>query len=291
MNQETIVKEIPTVNYHLWKSCNMSCGFCFATFDDLPPQFVTYLKKDDAILLVDSLCQHGFSKINFAGGEPTLCRWLPDLIRRTKLRGVTTSIVTNGSRITEKWLDDLDGTLDILALSIDSANLETSRLIGRKTQDGPMSADDYRRIADAVKQRGIRLKVNTVVSRANCAEDITAFIKAIHPERWKVFQALPVRGQNDQRIADFIVSDDEFSRYLERNKPTVLQAGIKVVPESNELMTGSYIMVDPMGRFFDNTKGEHTYSSPILDVGVAGALREVESYPERFDRRGGLYSI
>ena len=100
-----------------------------------------------------------------------------------------------------------------------------------------------------------------------------------------------MRGQNDKRIADFIVSHDEFARYLVCNKPTVLQGGIKVVPESNELMPGSYIMVDPLGRFFDNTKGEHTYSSPILDVGVAGALREVESYPERFDRRGGLYSI
>ena len=204
---------------------------------------------------------------------------------------MTTSIVTNGSRITEEWLDDLDGCLDILALSIDSVNSETLRLIGRMTQHGPMLADDYQRIADAVKRRSIRLKVNTVVSSANCNEDITVFIKVVHPERWKVFQALPVLGQNDERIADFIVSDDDFGRYLERNKSTVLQAGIKVVPESNELMTGSYIMVDPLGRFFDNTKGKHTYSSPILDVGVTEALRDVEIYPERFDQRGGLYSI
>ena len=40
------------------------------------------------------------------------------------------------------------------------------------------------------------------------------------------------------------------------------------MPESNELMRGSYVMVDPAGRFFDNVEGGHTYSRPILEVGV-----------------------
>ena len=26
---------VPAVNYHLWKPCNMRCGFCFATFEDI----------------------------------------------------------------------------------------------------------------------------------------------------------------------------------------------------------------------------------------------------------------
>ena len=30
-----ITKEIPSVNFHLWKSCNMKCRFCFATFQDV----------------------------------------------------------------------------------------------------------------------------------------------------------------------------------------------------------------------------------------------------------------
>ena len=55
------------------------------------------------------------------------------------------------------------------------------------------------------------------------------------------------------------------------------------------MMTGSYIMVDPAGRFFDNTKGEHGYSDPILEVGVANALQQVTILPGRFQERGGLY--
>ena len=31
----TIPDQIPSVNYHLWKPCNMRCVFCFATFQDI----------------------------------------------------------------------------------------------------------------------------------------------------------------------------------------------------------------------------------------------------------------
>ena len=54
-------------------------------------------------------------------------------------------------------------------------------------------------------------------------------------------------------------------------------------------MTGSYVMVDPAGRFFDNASGAHTYSRPILEVGVEEAFRQVSVDSRRFLSRGGLY--
>ena len=30
-----IPTQIPSVNFHLWKPCNMKCRFCFATFQDI----------------------------------------------------------------------------------------------------------------------------------------------------------------------------------------------------------------------------------------------------------------
>ena len=62
--------------------------------------------------------------------------------------------------------------------------------------------------------------------------------------------------------------------------------GVAEIPESNELITGSYLMVDPAGRFFDNTAGTHMYSRPINEVGVDAALREVSIDPDRFRLRG-----
>ena len=290
MDVKQIAQNTPTVNYHLWKQCNMRCRFCFAVFDDLASVTPNpNLGKDDAIRLVSALCEYGFRKVNFAGGEPTLCKWLPDLIHRAKSHGIVTSMVTNGSRIDGAWLDNLNGDLDMVALSIDSIDAGAQQAIGRVVNGKPpMTADDYRGIADEIKRRGIRLKVNTVVNRANHGEDLREFILSLGPERWKIFQALPVQGQNDERIGGLAVSDGQFREYVERNR-AVEKHGIKVVPENNELMTGSYVMVDPLGRFFDNTKGEHTYSRPILEVGIDNALGEVEIYPERFAERGGRY--
>ena len=125
-----VIEHAPTVNYHLLEACNMSCGFCFATFQDIPDLSRSH-REDDAFAIVDALCMAGFRKINFAGGEPTLLPWLPQLIQRTHSHGVTTSIVTNGSRISGDWLDSLEGSLDIAALSIDSVAVETQRKIGR----------------------------------------------------------------------------------------------------------------------------------------------------------------
>jgi radical S-adenosyl methionine domain-containing protein 2 len=282
-----VIEGASTVNYHLLKACNMSCGFCFATFRDNYDN--RELSREESLELVDKLCFAGFRKINFAGGEPTLRKWLPDLIQRAKSRNATTSIVTNGSRITPDWLGSLEGCLGMIALSIDSVDPETQRRIGRveKGMD-PMSAEQYLDLSQRIRGYGIRLKVNTVVNKFNLAEDLTAFIQAMQPERWKIFQTLHVAGQNDERIDDFTITDSEFEEYVKRHR-RIESSGITLVPETNDLMTGSYVMVDPRGRFFDNTSGRHTYSRPILEVGVTAALGSVKVYTERFQQRGGSY--
>ena len=290
MEQESVhpvIRTASTVNYHMLIACNMRCGFCFATFLDIPGR--NQLKSEEALELVDMLCQAGFRKINFAGGEPTLLKWLPDLIRHAKSYGLTTSIVTNGSRITQEWLDDLEGCLDIIALSIDSVNQDVQYRIGRFVKgEAPIDAQHYIEMGRWIKDRGIRLKVNTVVNRMNLFEDFRSFLLEMMPERWKIFQALRVDGQNDERFDAFSVTDREFERYVERNRD-VECSGIRVVPESNDLMTASYVMVDPLGRFFDDAKGHHTYSRPIFEVGVAAALEDVTVDTDRFERRGGVY--
>ena len=139
-----------------------------------------------------------------------------------------------------------------------------------------------------VVQRGIRLKINTVVTPLNWEEDFTDFIIRANPERWKLLQVLPVSGQNDATVDQFITTEGQFNAYVDRNRG-VENTGIAVVPESIELITGSYLMVDPAGRFFDNVTGTHHYSRPILAVGVEAAIKEVNPITERFVERGGLY--
>ena len=284
--------KVPSVNYHLWEPCNMRCGFCFATFQDVKQEMNLpkgHLPKEECISVIDRIAEFGFEKINFAGGEPTLCRWLPDLIARAKEHGMVTSIVTNGSRITDQWLDALNGSLDWVGLSIDTVDPEKLIDLGRAVGGNiPITETGYLDIIRAIKQRGIRLKINTVVTSVTWQEDFTAFIRLAKPERWKLLQALAVKGQNDAFIADFTVTAAEFEAYVRRNR-IVESDGIGVVPESNAAMTESYVMIDPAGRFFDNAQGSYRYSNPILRVGIAEALKQVSIDTERFRQRGGHY--
>ena len=282
---------IPSVNYHLWRPCNMKCDFCFATFKDIPAGFLPqgHLGREDSMSVVESLAEAGFSKINFAGGEPTLCPWLIDLIRRAKQLGLTTSVVTNGSRISDEWTSSASMSLDWAALSVDSVNQETLLRAGRTTRTGPMSRRDYLRAIDILKRHNIRVKINTVVTKANLEEDLTDFIIEARPERWKVLQVLPVSGQNDGAVDGHLISGQEFDRYI-RGSRRVEGYGITLVPENNDQMTGSYVMVDPAGRLFDNVAGTHTYSRPILEAGVIEAFRDVSVDANKFLARSGLYA-
>ena len=286
-----IAKAIPSVNFHLWKPCNMKCRFCFATFQDIGQDILPrgHLPREGCLSVVEALASAGFDKINFAGGEPTLCPWLPDLIRRAKELALTTSMVTNGSRITPEWLDRVGNSLDWAALSIDTVNPKKLEASGRTTRDGPLGEAEYLDAIDILKERGIRLKINTVVAQSNCDEDLTGFIAKARPERWKLLQVLPIRGQNDGLVDDQMITPEQFSGYVARNRG-VETMGVAVVPESNDLMTGSYVMVDPAGRFFDNTAGTHVYSRPILEVGVDAALQDVSVDPHKFRLRDGLYA-
>ena len=140
---------------------------------------------------------------------------------------------------------------------------------------------DQRGLWESAKARGIRLKVNTVVNRHNVDEDFRSFIRATGPERWKIFQALPVEGQNDLHFDDFAITQDierkgdDGVRSLRGPEP-VDRGGTagrhhRGPREQRGDDAGSYLMIDPRGCFFDNTKGELTYSSPTRShSGCAG---------------------
>ena len=137
----------------------------------------------------------------------------------------------------------------------------------------------YLDLADAARAAGIGVKVNTVVTTINAAESLAGLIRRLRPERWKVLQAAPVAGQNDATIGVLTPPRADFDAYLTRHQTALAGSGIRIVPEPIEAIRGSYIMVDPQGRFFDSTAGTHTYSRPILQVGHPRRLRRSRLRP------------
>jgi len=267
----------------------MRCKFCFATFQDVKQTVLPkgHLPKESAIKLMYLICSTNVEKITFAGGEPTLCPWLYDLIAIAKSHNKTTMVVTNGSRIDKEWINKYEEVLDWITLSVDSINDKANIYTGRAiTGKKPINVKSYLTICNYIMESKIRLKINTVVSAFNKNENLSKFINKVNPKRWKILQALPIKGQNDLCISKFTISDSEFQNYVQSQN---VNQQVIIVTESNDDMTNSYLMIDPAGRFYQNTNSRYEYSIPILDEGIIKAAKSIDIDVEKFNRRGGRY--
>ena len=269
-----------SVNFHIWKPCNDACRFCFATFEDVRG----HISADDAVRILILLREAGCEKINFAGGEPTLYPHLGRVLGESRRLGFVTSIITNGARLPQ-LLETNAADLDWVGLSVDSAREGVQSAIGRGRGDHVRRSVTH---FEMIRARGLRAKLNTVVTALNWQEDMSFFVRRVRPERWKVFEVLPIEGQNDGQVEPLLITADQFRAFIDRH--AVLRSeGLAPVTEDNDAMSGSYVMVDPLGRFFGNATGRYVYSDPILAVGVEAALAQIGWNASKFIDRGGLY--
>lgn len=286
------------INWHLTEACNFGCRYCYAAWRPANRRELIHdSTRTTALLgelyrffqssgLANRLISHltwGSVRLNLAGGEPTLyARKLPFVIGQARALGFEVSLISNGSRLDDEWLGRLAPELTWLGISIDSADPVTNRAIGRVDgRDRLLGVDVL--LAGLAKVRranpGLGLKLNTVVNRHNHSEDLGPLIRRFAPDKWKVLRMLPVVNQL------LTVSDAQFAAFVERHRAF---AGICCV-EDNQDMRESYLMVDPHGRFFQNsatTTGQgYVYSRPILEVGAEAAFAEMVFDHERFSSR------
>ncbi|XP_017330837.1 S-adenosylmethionine-dependent nucleotide dehydratase RSAD2 [Ictalurus punctatus] len=277
-----------SVNYHFTRQCNYKCGFCFHT---AKTSFV--LPIDEAKRGLRLMKEAGMEKINFSGGEPFLHQkgvFLGELVQYCKqeLQLPSVSIVSNGSMIRETWFQKYGEYLDILAVSCDSFDEETNQVIGR-AQGRKSHIDNLYKVRNWCKEYRVAFKINSVINTFNVHEDMTEHIRGLNPVRWKVFQCLLIEGENTgkdslREAEKFIITDQEFQDFLDRH-----QSINCLVPESNQKMKDSYLILDEYMRFLDCRAGRKDPSKSILDVGVEEAIK-FSGFDERmFLKRGGKY--
>ncbi|TFK71259.1 radical SAM enzyme [Pluteus cervinus] len=261
-----------SVNCFPHRQCNYSCSFCFHT--SLSSTILPFSEMKHGLRL---LRQAGMKKINISGGEPFLFPHLGDLIQfcKTELKLESTGIISNGSKVTLKWLEEYGEYLDILGISCDSFDDDTNRGIGRK---------------DEGNLKGVhKNKLNTVVNKWNWEEDMNDCIEEIAPFRWKVFQVLLLEGENVgpnalRNAVDVSVTNEQFQAFLDRHASQK-----SLVPEDNEAMESSYLLLDEEMRFVNCQGGKKIPGRSLLERGVQAALQDAGWEADTFVARGGVY--
>jgi len=279
MNKQNKNSKPISVNWHFWPWCNMKCKFCFATFRDVKKT----ISKDAAFQVPKMLKDAGTEKITFVGGEPMLCPYIGDLVKQSKEVGLITKIVSNGTNITQEFLSKYGQYVDYITLSLDSASNTIEKELGRGWGG---YVDSIKEIAVLIKDNSIPFQINTTITKLNWQEDMNEIIELLDPIRWKIFQVLKINGQNNILVDELLITPEEFSYFKQNHQDNPI-----AIFEDNDLMTGSYIMMDPIGRFFDNISGRHHYSDSIFSVGVINAFNQVIWRKGKFIKRKGLYYL
>lgn len=272
------------INWHITEACNYKCRYCYAKWDgagrellhdwtrvrNLLDELQAFFHPENDANPLSRHMTWSSTRLNLAGGEPLLYQ---DALLRAldyaRSKGMSASIITNGSRLTNGLIDRLAPLVSMLGLSLDSVNSTKNIGIGRVDSRGSLlDVESLPEMLGRAKSQNsaLRLKVNTVVNALNHQEDMSPIIHALMPDRWKVLRMLQVV------TSDLAVSSEDFLAFVARHD--ALREVMCV--EDNDDMSESYIMVDPLGRFFQNTVGQkgYHYSNPIDVIGAERAFIE-----------------
>ncbi len=257
------------VNWHITYQCNYRCSFCFfrnpGDKQDRSPKLSVSI--ENAYDLIRELRNSGVRRINFAGGEPTLVKEFPLILNYSHSLGIVNTVVTNGTGITESLMKQAGSSISAVKLSVDSADDEVEKRLGRGYGQ---HLSTILKAAETVQKHGVTVMANTVVTSLNWMEDMHAIIERIQPVRWKVFQVLPVQDQNFHEYNYLKITEDQFLEFVKRHADMP-----SMIPEDNNLMTESYLMIDPLGRFFQNKDSKYTISESILQIGLKEAFAQI----------------
>lgn len=279
------------VNWHITEACNYVCRYCFAKWDKQGKELLhsseniqvlmEKISKLPEILRRKQGVDFRSIRLNLVGGEPFLYwRQVMQIIKAAQAYGFSLSAITNGSLLDDELVALIARHFAVIGFSVDSLNESTNLKIGRKSSKKAMQSDEVLANIQAIKalNPAIGIKINTVVNNLNYRENLHQFITEVRPDKWKIFKMLPMVTE------DLSISDEQFHEFLNRHDDF---RGI-ISSEDNDEMVHSYLMIDPLGRFFQNDLtpcGGYVYSRPIHECGVENALDEVLFDTAKFKTR------
>lgn len=139
--------------------CNERCLHCYA---ESGPTVESSLARETIESIIDDASALGFRRIQFTGGDPLLCSFLPDVVARASAFE-TREIYTNGLALTDELLDKLAPHKPSFAFSYYSHDAAIHDAITRT----PGSHRRTRAAISRVVARGLPVRAAMVVFNEN----------------------------------------------------------------------------------------------------------------------------
>ncbi len=121
INLIDIESQIDSAIFEITKRCNLECKHCWEGGSHSTEE----LSTKEIISLIDELSMLKVFKIVITGGEPLLREDLSEILKRCTEKNIRVTVFTNGTLISEEFLDKIKECNVLIRFSIDGAKAET----------------------------------------------------------------------------------------------------------------------------------------------------------------------
>lgn len=193
------------VTWEVTYKCNLSCIHCLS---DSGVRQKGELTTKECLNVIDTLSAMKVFQLNIGGGEPFMRPDFLYLMDYAHKKGMITCISTNGTLIDRKIAKRLDHPLVYIQVSLDGATAETNDPIrGKGCFNKVLNA------LDCLKQRGVEVSINTVLTKLSISElDKMVALAAFYGSKLRVSRFRP-SGRGKESWSQLNVSKDEMLEF------------------------------------------------------------------------------
>jgi molybdenum cofactor biosynthesis enzyme MoaA len=274
--------------------CNLRCTYCVLenAYHQLKAELDLNGKKELLSHLYNKL---GFRRLTLSGGEVLLIGKRPpsdfiELLQHIRQfrsedpsKNLGIEIYTNGTYLDDNVAAEMEGVVDLVAVTIDSTSNDFLTSIGRNTKK---FHDYYRNIVEVCRrlsQRGIKLKLHSVVSQKNhliLPDEVSPILDAVEEASgplscWKFYQYMSY--DDVERDSKHAISEEAYHTFKERVETALAGRHVPLHFKDNEEMNASLFNILSYGTAQYMRPGDSWSTSQRT-----GDLRSYSSMEELF---------
>lgn len=216
------MKDIEILYIRVNEYCNAHCFMC--DFWKNKKIEISEEEFEDVLEKVQNV-----KMIRFTGGEPLLCDKLPEYINKCHLKGIKTSIITNGILLDKKIDTLIKNGLNQVVISVDGSTSDIhDNLRGVKGL-----FDKINKTLKVIKNKypSLLTRVNTVVSDKNL-RDIAEMVKWLDKNKIRQWSIIPIKLDN-YRWCDKM-NFEEFEKNYNNFKEQIKKCKVELMGYSKE---------------------------------------------------------
>jgi len=251
--------------------CNQNCLWCEYSEDN--SQYHTMMSNEQLRRVMLELRDIGVRGVEFCGGgEPTLHPMLPELIRDMKGWGMSTGLLTNGTRLKGDLAEAVVDCSSYVRVGFDSAHSEMFDKVKRpRTAEAGFDAvcENVANLLELRKQRGgkclISMKVILCADNFAEIEDCVKLATKLGVDslQFKAARLCPTELNEEQALLAQAEIDRVRALYLNVN---VIGSVKKLEMKQQCWLTPLQIMIDTLGDaflccYYRHRKASHTFGN------------------------------